>query len=85
MGIRKRRRAGSSSSFNRATLVTREWTPERGLVEHEAPLETLADLLETCLRSDIRLPERMTLTGTDGDGRELSVSFSFASSATRRT
>ena len=68
-----------------ATLVTREWTPDRGVVEHEATLASFTDLLDSCLDRATPIPERITLTGTDNDGRELSVSFSFASSATRRT
>lgn len=68
-----------------ATLVTREWTPERGLVEHEVTLANLTELLEACLDAKAHAPERITLVGTDRTGREHAVSFSFASSAARRT
>ena len=80
MGFLKRKRR---SRLGNATLVTREWTPERGLVEHEARLASFTDLLESCLDRGAPMPERIVLTGTDRDGRELSISFSFASSATR--
>jgi len=71
--------------LGRATLVTREWTPDRGLVEHESTFKNLVELLESCLDRGGRAPERITLTGAGADGKECSVSFSFASSASRKT
>ena len=77
------RKHGRRARLGQATLVTREWTPGRGLIERESTLANLAELLESCLDSRVHVPERITLDGTDADGREYSVSFSFASSATR--
>lgn len=65
-------------------LLTREWSLERGVTEHETALASFSQLLDLCLDTDGRLPDRVTLTGTDRDGRERSVSFSFAASVTRK-
>lgn len=80
MGLFKR--AGRIRLRN-ATLTTREWSSERGLVEHEASLSNLTELLDLCLDSGAQLPERVILTGVDSEGHERAVSFSFASSVTR--
>ena len=64
--------------LDRATLVTREWTEERGLIENEERFASLGELLDACLGRREAVPERITLSGTDRDGRERTVSFSFA-------
>ena len=85
MGIFGNRRRGRRRRLTGATLVMREWFPDRGLVEREAALANLTELLEMCLESGRSVPERITLIGTDEDGRSHSISFSFAATASRRS
>ena len=80
MGFSKR---AGRARLGTATLVSREWTWEHGVIEHEERFANLTELLEACLDASATVPERITLTGTDGDGREQEVSFSFASSRRR--
>lgn len=66
-----------------ATLVSREWTSEHGVIEQEEEFANLTELLAACLDARATVPERITLTKTDGAGREQAISFSFASSRRR--
>jgi hypothetical protein len=62
-----------------AKLVFRAWTPKDGLTEHEESFTTLSELMDACLKPRSNLPDRITLTGTDQNGREHALTFSFAS------